>query len=364
MGILLTRRRLIAAQPHLASASGSIVSVDDAVAAALKSCIVTLNPIQSGSGDPSPDNVRPITGRTGANVYRTGKNLFDKAHPNIIEGYFGVGQPSNIVEGVSFRTVYIPATPNTTYTVKNNASNRLYVGYNDIAPISGGTLTKSIASVAGVATITTDGNAHYLAAYVYNSNADTVSFDDVLNGLQIELGSNPSAYAPYSGTTIPVTFPDPPGTVYGGTLNLISGKLTVDKAYLYMDGSVSVSNVSYHQLTGLYFTTVANPIRSINTSISEPHLLSSRFKTKNGVAVGQTYITGDGKILVAVLPDQTAATKEQVNAWFTDNPTQFVYDLAEPIVYDLTPHEITTLVGRNVMWTDGDGLTVKYWARP
>lgn len=35
----------------------------------LLSLLVSMEPIQSGSGTPSPDNVRPISGRTGAHVY-------------------------------------------------------------------------------------------------------------------------------------------------------------------------------------------------------------------------------------------------------------------------------------------------------
>ena len=42
------------------------------VARALTAFTIPFTPIQSGSGDPSPDNVRPITGITGLNVYRSG----------------------------------------------------------------------------------------------------------------------------------------------------------------------------------------------------------------------------------------------------------------------------------------------------
>jgi len=41
--------------------SGDIARFE-AASAPLVSCICTINPIQSGSGDPSPSNVRPITG--------------------------------------------------------------------------------------------------------------------------------------------------------------------------------------------------------------------------------------------------------------------------------------------------------------
>ena len=51
------------------TASGSIASFPDgAEGLPVKSLVVNIEPVQAGTGDPSPDNVRPITGWTGANV--------------------------------------------------------------------------------------------------------------------------------------------------------------------------------------------------------------------------------------------------------------------------------------------------------
>ena len=38
---------------------------------------IHFSPQQAGSGDPSPSNVREISGWTGLNISKTGKNLFD-----------------------------------------------------------------------------------------------------------------------------------------------------------------------------------------------------------------------------------------------------------------------------------------------
>lgn len=54
------------------TASGPIVSVSDAKAAPLRSLVANIEPVQAGSGDPSPTNIRPITGWTACNVYSTG----------------------------------------------------------------------------------------------------------------------------------------------------------------------------------------------------------------------------------------------------------------------------------------------------
>ena len=50
--------------------SGSVVSFDDPIGdLSLRQCLVNIEPVQSGSGDPSPSNVRPISGWSEVNVY-------------------------------------------------------------------------------------------------------------------------------------------------------------------------------------------------------------------------------------------------------------------------------------------------------
>ena len=60
------------------SASGSVAHfVDGADDVPMKSVKVNIEPIQSGSGDPSPSNVRPITGYDSAKVYHSGADTAD-----------------------------------------------------------------------------------------------------------------------------------------------------------------------------------------------------------------------------------------------------------------------------------------------
>lgn len=51
------------------TASGPLVSVSDAKAAPLRSLLVDIEPVQTGTGVPSPDNVRPISGWSAVNVW-------------------------------------------------------------------------------------------------------------------------------------------------------------------------------------------------------------------------------------------------------------------------------------------------------
>lgn len=60
MGLMEQRHAMIAAQPHLATGSGSILIAEPKI----ERLAVTFRPIQAGSGNPSPTNVRAISGHS------------------------------------------------------------------------------------------------------------------------------------------------------------------------------------------------------------------------------------------------------------------------------------------------------------
>lgn len=59
------------------TATGNPATFTATAAKPLIQCQAAFSPIQSGSGDPSPENVRPITGWTGVNVYHSGEDISD-----------------------------------------------------------------------------------------------------------------------------------------------------------------------------------------------------------------------------------------------------------------------------------------------
>ena len=67
-GMMDIRRSVVEAMPHLESVSGNMIHIEKAEKAPLKFCIVNFEPVQSGSGDPSPTNIRPINGWDGVSV--------------------------------------------------------------------------------------------------------------------------------------------------------------------------------------------------------------------------------------------------------------------------------------------------------
>ena len=88
MGSLIeARRRIIMNSPHIATSSGSIANFQTDLASPLKSCKVSFLPVQEGTGDPSPNNVRAISGWDELNVYKCGENLFNYETAQINYGY-------------------------------------------------------------------------------------------------------------------------------------------------------------------------------------------------------------------------------------------------------------------------------------
>ena len=68
-----------------ATASGNPIVVN-AVDVACKELVVTIEPIQEGSGDPSPENIRPISGRTGTSVSTRNEDNTETASATISFG--------------------------------------------------------------------------------------------------------------------------------------------------------------------------------------------------------------------------------------------------------------------------------------
>ena len=350
------------------SASGAVVSFPDgADNIPMKDVLVHIEPVQEGSGDPSPDNVRPITGWTGAKVMRTGKNLLN---PTLASGTYtengitwtlnndGSVTVSGTATGTSYLWMYGSASipiPSWMYklagkTVTASSGNGHFTqsGYASIQVILYGSPTLVIREET--ATIPSDLSPYTgFAIVLFVNTGNTV---DATVYPQFELGSTATDYEPYSGQTYDITFPSEARTVYGGTLDVTTGELVVDKIGVDLTtgmsgGTAGAGYVFYKQLSNVQ--TVPNsqiadilneaytPIR-FNAVSMESNTIALRDNQVLYVNTGSDSIYPVGK---AILP------------------------LATPITYTLTPQEtqeITSLLGENNLWTDTGDSEVEYRA--
>lgn len=137
-----------------------------------------------------------------------GKNLFDKDDYMSVNGYFGDDWTISGWGSSNYLTVVIPCTAGTTYTVQKELGNVFRVMFTEEYPADG---TVGInGSGSNPCTLTAPSTAKYLCCYVYDGAVDTtLTVDEVLSTLQIEVGSVATEYESYQQSqTLTIALPN------------------------------------------------------------------------------------------------------------------------------------------------------------
>ena len=192
--------------------------------------------------------------------------------------------------------------------------------------------------------------------YVAGSYGTTYNHD-----ISINYPATDTAYHAYNGSSVSVDWTTEAGTVYGGTLDVTTGVLTVDRTYKLLNG-VDDSVVSYRNNGKSTITTRAY-VSIANKAFGSANIISSEFHlTSADDVVGKMNgrITSNG--VEFFLDISVPETIDDVKAWFANNPAQVVYELATPQTYQLTPQEVSTILGQNNIFADTGNVTVQYRA--
>lgn len=222
-----------------AETQASVATFDGAaVGLPLAELEVAIAPMQSGSGDPSPSNVRPITGRTEANIVRTGKNLFDEPNATVYKRFIRNSDDKWMGDSGSSSYAF-PCKPDTDYAVTANNENLTIfkVGYANVETLENGIQLYNVTRLtsAGTIQIHTGADATYIivqCSYAIINAKNTQ--------LQIEYGTTASAYEAYIGNTYAVDWTSAAGTVYAGSYEAASGKLKARPQYSAYNGETLV----------------------------------------------------------------------------------------------------------------------------
>lgn len=330
------------------TAAGNIAVFNTKYRRNLKSLVVQLEPIQAGSGDPSPDNIRPISGRTGATVYRTGKNLWK------FESSYSASASGSFIPVDGTRQFALKAG---TYTWSFNALQTMDTIQLNFRTEDNG--QKAITFYVGA----TSGTGKKLYTFTLDEDVAVLrsafcSSAFAIEDFQLELGTTATAYEPYTGTTIPVSWETEAGTVYGGELDVVSGELTVTWDMLVIDGTQNIRGNGRTAISQHAFLNVSGKAYGIDNMISNK-FSKTTVRDKVGKAIGRPATNG----VEFYLPlDGTENTDVSCKQWFTENPTQLCFELANPQTYQLTPQQIQTLLGDNVIWSDAGPISVEYWS--
>jgi hypothetical protein len=316
------------------------IATFNASALPMPSLTVSIEATQSGSGDPSPTNVRPISGWSAVNVYDTGINVWDE------EWVIGTiststGEYSTSGDRVCSKN-YIRVEPNTLYYKQNFAWQFYYDEYKNFI---------SATSIAdGV--FTTPNNAHYMKFYTSSAYGQTYN-----NDISINYPSTDTSHHAYNGQTYTI---DLGGTRYGGTLDVVSGKLVVTHIIIKADtlnwyylqnifysGSVGISADGSTDINSDFVCSFA---KSVN---KEWNQLSNNECTLRKNLYSQGYYS-----LCVKNTEYTNATDFKNSL---DSTSEITFPIATPLTIQLTPTAVKSLLGTNNIWADsGDVQSGEY----
>lgn len=303
-------------------------------------------------------NICPIGGWTGAEInITTGKNLFNgELEVGSINSNTGI----NINSSINIRTTgFIRIKPNTIYTLSRNNttgyvnvrlynSNKEYLGSGDstfFTLITGS--AKAQPMITGVSSCT----------FTFTDQVTYFRFQDLKTDLstryQLELGSVATSYEPYKSRIFPISFPSTAGTVYGGTIDLETGKLVVDKV------KTTLSNKTFgtrqtSTLPAGGFISISNFSPAIDTSIApiSDMLLGTTYENRGA----------DGTIAPNVSTSTlylfTSHTTEEAQALYSN--ATIIYSLATPLEYDISIPPITLFNGLNNLWLNCGTMSFDY----
>ena len=244
---------------------------------------VEITPTQEGTGDPSPENVRPIVGWDAVIIWRGGNNMLDMdeiAVPEFVTYGIEIEKIGNYIR------IYGTSTQKGINSFAIAYSNQNYL-YGKGFVFSSFTNEPSVISVYGLRNV----SENSIAIQMNLQEGQVYDFT-----IQIALGVQKlNAYEPYQGNTYTVQLGQ---TVYGGTLDVGTGTLTVTQ--------VEIESYNGENLPGQWISD-----RDIYTPGTQP-------------SIG----------------------------------AQVVYALAESQTIKLAPQQITALSGTNTLFADAGNITV------
>lgn len=309
-------------------------------------CKVSWEPTQEGSGDPSPDNVRPIKGRDSATVERCGENLWSLGNV----GFKQYKEISINYPAGQYVLSYEVETESTDDTVQ--------VGWlvDGKWKYSQEKKNQQI-KISIIASVGISGFRFYAGSSpAYRGNA-------TYKNIQLELGNAPTTYAPYTGQTATLTLPS---TIYGGTVDAVTGegqetwKVLNILSASYIEGGSGGGWAQSEDAVPWY-------IYKSRPDSGAEKVLSNIFHTVSDiVSKAVPYTIGSSPDYIAFrLPRSVAATEDDVRNWLIANDAEIIFESKAQTPFTATgAHPISALPGVNTLLTDADSVVVTGRADP
>lgn len=314
--------------------------------------VVKIEPIQEGEGEPSPENIRPITGWEKVTIWRGGKNLLGEDLP-ALDGYIN-GKDKTIVSDINQgKTYVIPIKKHGTFTASVNRTQIIRLATCAVKPYLGVNLSTVTTTTYTSRSITTNSSDRYLVV-----NLPSVDFE---TDEPMLVYGNESSYEPYCGKMIEIPFGQ---TVYGGTLDVGNGMLTVDRVLKTLSESENWL-LDFDESKSIYWHSIVLEDLEIADASQFNKAVSSHYKY--GINKENSFwLANSGNNLR--IANNISTTEEWKDYLISENssghPVQVVYYIATPVTLQLTPQEILALSGVNTVYADAGDVAVSGYSDP
>ena len=220
--------------------------------------------------------------------------------------------------------------PNETYTISLGAVfNRFEIYYsNDGTTFVGTPLVQMTSASHETFLLPSDATGMLIRAYLRSGSSYSLTIYP-----QLEKGNQPTTFEPYHGKTYTTPFNQ---TVYGGTLDVLTGELTITHGYL------DASSVTWTAQTNSrwFYNGLTAVIKIPPNNATPTDTISDRFSAMSNDNMASTTniglsVNGSGSLVI-----RNGSTTVQPEG-------QIVYPLATPTTLSLTPQTVKALVGEN-----------------
>lgn len=325
-------------------------------------CKASWEPVQEGSGDPSPKNVRPIKGRDSVTVERCGENLLHIA-PFSTKTKNGVTFEYVPDGGVRIQGMASANTDSPTFPVRHLPPGK-YCGLDMGTGIDANIVVERAEknlwlNTKGTFEIIQGDIVKYWYMIANNGNtANTTVYPYIVPG-----STPPTAYSPYTGQTTTLTLPR---TIYGGTVDAVTGegqetwKVLNILSASYIEGGSGGGWAQSEDAVPWY-------IYKSRPDSGAEKVLSNIFHTvSNIVSKAVPYTIGSRPGFIAFrLPRSVAATEDDVRNWLIANDAEIIFESKVQTPFTATGAQpIPALSGVNTFLTDADSVAVTGRADP
>lgn len=328
--------------------SGSIVTISDGIDGHALDVTASWTPAQAGSGDPSPENIRAISGRNGIAIQQSGQNLLNLA-------LFPDRQVSSGITWTRRDGVVFANGTTATTAYYNSESFVLAPGTYTICAMNSYRMSvmrrsdKEVIAASAIGQYISFTLEEVTNVSVYLACAGT---HDNTSGIPcIILGAKPIDGIPFSGTTRNLTLPE---TIYGGSVDAATGEGMKTWNLITLDGTeawIEPSSKAYYAVFGY----------APSNSSAEGKASHYRY----GQEKKNIFANANGAVVIYGLNDSMSLSdwKSCLAAQkAAGTPVTIAYKLAAPTTFTAAGAKtITAKSGVNTVFSDADSVKVKYF---